>query len=65
MSLTFPKGDDLLITVCDLVQEELSVPATLHWSIPDPVSVGTATAFDSAFEEARGPVRALMPQLAS
>jgi protein-tyrosine-phosphatase len=57
--------DDLLITVCDLAHEELRVPATLHWSIPDPVSVGTPTAFDSAFDEIRGRVRALVPRLAS
>ncbi len=41
---------DLVITLCDAAHEELGTGA-LHWSIPDPVAVGTDAAFDSAFEE--------------
>lgn len=43
---------DLVIAVCDNAHEELD-PALprLHWSIPDPVRVGTAAAFDAAYDE--------------
>lgn len=58
-------NEDLVITVCDLAHEELSVPNKLHWSIPDPVSVGTPAAFDSAFTDLEGRVQALVPRLAS
>lgn len=56
---------DLVITVCDLAHEELDVPHDLHWSIPDPVRVGTTKAFDAAYAEIQGRVRALAPRLAS
>jgi|SRR5680860_297365 len=56
---------DLVITVCDLAHEELAVPHELHWSIPDPVRVGTNAAFDAAYDEIEGRVRALAPRLAS
>lgn len=56
---------DLVITVCDLAHEELEVPYELHWSIPDPVRVGTDAAFDAAYDEIEGRVRALAPRLAS
>ena len=39
---------DLIVTVCDSAHEELDALPDLHWSIPDPVPVGTATAFDAA-----------------
>lgn len=44
-------ADDVLVTVCDSAHEELSTPATAHWSIPDPVRLGTDAAFDAAFED--------------
>lgn len=56
---------DLVITVCDLAHEELGAPHELHWSVPDPVSVGTPAAFDAAYDEIEGRVRALAPRLAS
>ncbi len=41
------QGADLVIAVCDNAHEELpSDPARIHWSIPDPVRVGTDDAFD-------------------
>lgn len=58
-------GGDLVITVCDLAHEELAVPNELHWSVPDPVRVGTEAAFDAAYDEIEGRVRALAPRLAS
>lgn len=56
---------DLVITVCDLAHEDLGVPDTLHWSVPDPVRVGTDAAFDAAYIEIEGRVRALASRLAS
>lgn len=44
----------LVITVCDQAHEELDAPdAWLHWSIPDPVAVGSAAAFDATVRELR------------
>jgi ArsR family transcriptional regulator, arsenate/arsenite/antimonite-responsive transcriptional repressor / arsenate reductase (thioredoxin) len=39
---------ELVVTVCDRAHEELE-PASdwLHWSLPDPVEVGTKEAFDA------------------
>lgn len=42
----------IVITVCDRAHEELAPPDDwLHWSIPDPVPVATAAAFDAARDE--------------
>jgi len=51
----------LVITVCDRAHEELDPDdAWLHWSIPDPVPVGTKAAFDAAVSELRDRVAALL-----
>lgn len=44
--------DVQVVTVCDMVHEEL-VPQSdwWHWSIPDPVEPGSATAFDAVVKE--------------
>lgn len=44
---------DLVISVCDRAREDHLPDAEshLHWSIPDPVSSGTATAFQTSFAE--------------
>ncbi|MEO1064666.1 MAG: helix-turn-helix domain-containing protein [Actinomycetota bacterium] len=40
---------DLVITVCDRAHEDLEPePHWWHWSIPDPVGIGTDAAFDAA-----------------
>lgn len=44
-------ADDVLVTVCDSAHEELLSPTKAHWSIPDPVRLGSDAAFDAAFEE--------------
>jgi hypothetical protein len=42
----------VVVTVCDRAHEELGDrPDWLHWSVPDPVAVGTAAAFDTAVAE--------------
>lgn len=39
----------LVVTVCDRAHEELDpAPSWWHWSVPDPVEVGTDDAFDAA-----------------
>lgn len=53
---------DYLVTVCDTAHEELAVEG-LHWSIPDPVRVGTPDAFDSAYDELTRRVDHLVPRI--
>lgn len=51
----------LVVTVCDRAHEELGEDDTrLHWSIPDPVPVGTRAAFDDVVAELRQRVDALV-----
>ena len=41
-----------VVTVCDVVHEELEPAAGWwHWSIPDPVAAGGASAFDAVLDE--------------
>lgn len=41
-----------MVTVCDQAHEELApIPMSWHWSIPDPVEVGTDDAFDATVRE--------------
>jgi len=56
---------DLVVTVCDLAHEELAVDNELHWSVPDPVALGTPQAYDAAYDEIEGRVLALASRLAS
>ena len=45
-------GGDLVVAVCDNAHEELDPGRDrLHWSIPDPVRVGTDAAFDAAYDD--------------
>ena len=58
---------DYVITVCDNAHEELNecapIRSRLHWSVPDPVRVGTAAAFDDAYDEIARRVTHLAPRL--
>lgn len=54
---------DFIVTVCDSAHEELGRPDALHWSIPDPALVGTARAFDLAFDEIAQRISELAPRL--
>lgn len=49
------RPDDVVVSVCDSVNEELGPldNPRIHWSIPDPAAVGTDAAFDTAVEELR------------
>jgi protein-tyrosine-phosphatase len=46
-------GFDLVVSVCDRAREAGSplVGPSLHWSVPDPVRVGTLKAFRAAFAD--------------
>jgi protein-tyrosine-phosphatase len=46
------RPDDLVVAVCDNAHEELGfrAPDRLHWSVPDPVRIGTDDAFEHALE---------------
>lgn len=59
------KDGDQVVTVCDLAHEELGEPASLHWSVPDPVPAGDPGSFDAAVTELADRVRTLAPRLAS
>lgn len=51
---------DLVVAVCDNAHEELDPELPrLHWSIPDPVRVGTDEAFDAAYDEIDRRIHAL------
>jgi len=51
----------LVVTVCDRAHEELDTGDDwLHWSIPDPVPLGTPEAFDAVVEELRHRIESLV-----
>ncbi|MCS5721820.1 helix-turn-helix domain-containing protein [Herbiconiux sp. CPCC 203407] len=56
---------DFVVTVCDNAHEEPGITGNLHWSIPDPVRIGTTAAFDTAFAELRRRISDLAPRLAA
>jgi protein-tyrosine-phosphatase len=56
------RAGDLVVTVCDSAHERLGAAARLHWSIPDPVRVGSDAAFDRAFDELSRRVGDLAPR---
>lgn len=53
------RAGDLVVSVCDAVHEELvpasrrpaAGPSPVHWSVPDPVRVGTEQAFEAALTQ--------------
>jgi len=61
------RADDLLVSVCDAVNEELPAAPNhrLHWSIPDPSAVDTDAAFVEASGLLRQRVERLVPRVAS
>ena len=56
-----PSLPSLVVTVCDQAHEELDPPDDwLHWSVSDPVAIGTAAAFDATIDELRQRVQAIV-----
>lgn len=56
-----PGRPELVVSVCDHAHEELPLDLSwLHWSVPDPVAVGTPAAFDAALGELRHRIVALL-----
>ena len=55
---------DFVVAVCDNAHEELDPRPVvrLHWSVPDPVRVGTAAAFDAAYDDLATRVAHLAPR---
>lgn len=51
-----------IITVCDRAHEEYPA-GIVHWSVPDPVRVGTDAAFEAAFDDLRRRVDQLAPRI--
>ena len=48
------RDTDVLVALCDEAHEELAGGTgrqVLHWSVPDPVRVGTDAAFDTAYSQ--------------
>jgi protein-tyrosine-phosphatase len=53
---------DLVVTVCDRAHEELEPGDDWwHWSVPDPVPIGDAAAFDATVRELEERIRAVGP----
>ncbi|CAB4689921.1 MAG: helix-turn-helix domain-containing protein [Actinobacteria bacterium] len=58
------KLPSLVITVCDQAHEEITAhPDWLHWSISDPVAIGTKRAFDTTAAELRERINLLLNSL--
>lgn len=59
------EGHDLIVTVCDRAHEDLDGHDWAHWSIPDPVPLGTKRAFDEAYDVVTARVARLASQVSS
>lgn len=59
------RPDDLVVSVCDAVNEELGEldNVHLHWSIPDPAAVSSDAAFTTAVADLRERVSQLAPRV--
>ncbi|HCB05209.1 MAG TPA: ArsR family transcriptional regulator [Nocardioides bacterium] len=57
------RSGDLVVTVCDRAYEELASPAALHWSVPDPVPLGTVSAFEGVLRDLDSRVHGLAERL--
>ncbi|KQQ80956.1 metalloregulator ArsR/SmtB family transcription factor [Arthrobacter sp. Leaf137] len=56
---------DFVVTVCDNAHEELPGIRGIHWSVPDPLRVGTKEAFDRAFDDIAHRIADLAPRLSA
>ena len=56
---------DYIVTVCDSAHEEIGPYDGLHWSVPDPIRIGTDAAFETTFADLDQRVSDLAPRLAA
>jgi protein-tyrosine-phosphatase len=54
---------DFVVTVCDSAHEELVGLGGVHWSVPDPLRLGTEEAFEKAFADIARRVNDLAPRV--
>lgn len=54
---------DLVVAVCDNAYEELGASVDVHWSVPDPVRVGSDDAFEAAYAELCRRIETLAPSV--
>jgi protein-tyrosine-phosphatase len=54
---------DFIVTVCDNAHEELAGLGGVHWSVPDPLRLGTDEAFEKAFTDIAHRINDLAPRL--
>ena len=54
---------DFIVTVCDNAHEELTGLGGVHWSVPDPLRLGTDEAFEKAFSDIAHRVDDLAPRV--
>ena len=54
---------DFIVTVCDRAHEELTGLGGVHWSVPDPLRLGTEEAFEDAFEDIAHRINDLAPRV--
>ena len=54
---------DFVVTVCDNAHEELPGLGGIHWSVPDPLRLGTKEAFDMAFDDIARRINDLAPRV--
>jgi ArsR family transcriptional regulator, arsenate/arsenite/antimonite-responsive transcriptional repressor / arsenate reductase (thioredoxin) len=57
------RADDLMVAVCDNAHEHLPDHAgpRLHWSVPDPAPLDTASAFETAYADIAARIDRLVP----
>lgn len=58
-----PGQGDLVVTVCDNAHEELGGLGGVHWSVRDPLRLGTEEAFEEAFEDITHRIHDLAPRV--
>ena len=54
---------DFVVTVCDNAHEELAGLGGVHWSVPDPLRLGTEDAFEKAFDDIAHRIDDLAPRV--
>lgn len=58
-----PGEGDLVVTVCDNAHEELGGLGGVHWSVRDPLRLGTEEAFEEAFDDIAHRIHDLAPRV--